>query len=888
MKQSTIFQLYIFTILLTCTYLVNAQEQLLQTEQGYSDIAIAPDGEKLIFNEDGNPGLYLAEANGGKSVKIASGIGSAYRAQWSADSRYVAFKLIENVNGVFVQSPCLYDVLKRNIRRLHEPVHQSGIPSMSATNQIAFTINNQLFLTDTLGNIQKQFRLPAYANQTPIAPDGSHIIYNDWNDRLWLLSTVDGSTRQLNTDSPGCFEPVWAPDSRHFAASTLDGNLVIVDIADGSARFIGPGRHAAWNEDGLIFSRAEVIEATAILNIDLYRADYEGRLTRLTDTEAKWEDYPVFHPLKKQLLFSDRKQGLIQKASLSTDNNNFTLEDAATLHFPDAPQESISPPQSAIPENQPQAVNATYFDIPYVHQVYDTPDWFNGYSACGGTSAVMCLAYYNLIEPWPVEVSYPYSHTSYFGNYICRKYEFNDYTFDIYAYDPSGNKGYGAFGHIVRNGSWAWYDTKGFMADYARKHGLESGVDWSPSRGKLIGEMDLEKPFVLLNSLTTSGHYISVIGYANNQATTIIVNDPYGNKNNGYTNFYGQRVKYDWPGYSNGHSNLNTVHCFIYFRGVRANRPDLIAENQLFGADTLEVNHTFQFSGQIKNIGDTLSGPSTAALILSNDDQLVPGEDIVLKTIPTDPVDAGDSLKLNLDFTLPDSLISGNFFIGLYADYNNETIEMVVDNNFDCTEIPVFGYPRIFRTTPLGTTSDAEVPVKAYFMDSFLTVDTTSVELFVDNIDATALSDKGLNNIIYEPGTPFSAGTHEVQVFVANDKGYTAEKTWQFTVEGETGLAGRQVVMPSETMLLQNYPNPFNNTTNIRYALSKPGYAKIDIYNLSGDKVRSLFNGFKTSGTYRINWDGLSDQGQTLASGVYFVRLESVAGSSVKRMILLK
>ena len=58
--------------------------------------------------------------------------------------------------------------------------------------------------------------------------------------------------------------------------------------------------------------------------------------------------------------------------------------------------------------------------------------------------------------------------------------------------------------------------------------------------------------------LTTSGHYIVTIGYFNSQYTAFF-NDPYGNKNSGYMNYNGHGVYYDWPGYNNGYSNLNTV-----------------------------------------------------------------------------------------------------------------------------------------------------------------------------------------------------------------------------------------------------------------------------------------------------------------------------------------
>jgi len=70
---------------------------------------------------------------------------------------------------------------------------------------------------------------------------------------------------------------------------------------------------------------------------------------------------------------------------------------------------------------------------------------------------------------------------------------------------------------------------------------------------------------VILTSITTSGHYKTVIGYAT-AVHTMVLNDPYGDKNRGYMNYYGKRVFYDWPGYSNGFANVKAVACFVYSR----------------------------------------------------------------------------------------------------------------------------------------------------------------------------------------------------------------------------------------------------------------------------------------------------------------------------------
>ncbi|MEM4160608.1 MAG: C39 family peptidase [Thermoplasmata archaeon] len=206
----------------------------------------------------------------------------------------------------------------------------------------------------------------------------------------------------------------------------------------------------------------------------------------------------------------------------------------------------------------------TIQNVPYIHQVYDTPDWFNGHWACGATSAMMAIAYYGILPHWDCNVSVPYPHVSHWGRYICEIYTYNGYTYNIGSADPSGNIAYGGYGYITQN---HWEDTKGHMAEYFVKHGLGSSVDWSPTWAELKAEIDAGHPVVLLTSLTNAGHYVLAVGYYSNQYS-VIVNDPYGNKNQGYMNYNGAYVTYDWPGYNYGNANLNTVHCFIYARGT--------------------------------------------------------------------------------------------------------------------------------------------------------------------------------------------------------------------------------------------------------------------------------------------------------------------------------
>ncbi len=105
-----------------------------------------------------------------------------------------------------------------------------------------------------------------------------------------------------------------------------------------------------------------------------------------------------------------------------------------------------------------------------------------------------------------------------------------------------------------------------------------------------------------------------------------------------------------------------------------------------------------------------------------------------------------------------------------------------------------------------------------------------------------------------------------------------------------TSVAGDESgdLVPGNFSLAQNYPNPFNPSTSISYALNEAGRVQVAIYNLLGEKIVNLVDGYQETGNYSINWDARNSNGVRVASGIYFYRLESNNRSAVRRMMLLK
>ncbi len=100
--------------------------------------------------------------------------------------------------------------------------------------------------------------------------------------------------------------------------------------------------------------------------------------------------------------------------------------------------------------------------------------------------------------------------------------------------------------------------------------------------------------------------------------------------------------------------------------------------------------------------------------------------------------------------------------------------------------------------------------------------------------------------------------------------------------------------LPTRLALANNFPNPFNATTNIEFSIPEKNSGddilpvRVDIYNINGQRVRTLFEGELAPGKYRLVWDGKNDQGREVSSGNYVFGLRAGGKFLVRRMTLLK
>ena len=86
----------------------------------------------------------------------------------------------------------------------------------------------------------------------------------------------------------------------------------------------------------------------------------------------------------------------------------------------------------------------------------------------------------------------------------------------------------------------------------------------------------------------------------------------------------------------------------------------------------------------------------------------------------------------------------------------------------------------------------------------------------------------------------------------------------------------------------QNFPNPFNPTTKIAYRLNKPAQVRLSVYDITGREVNRLVDRYQSTGDYNISWNSSDYNGQKMASGMYFARLNVDNESISRKMVITK
>ena len=122
------------------------------------------------------------------------------------------------------------------------------------------------------------------------------------------------------------------------------------------------------------------------------------------------------------------------------------------------------------------------------------------------------------------------------------------------------------------------------------------------------------------------------------------------------------------------------------------------------------------------------------------------------------------------------------------------------------------------------------------------------------------------------------------------DEGWIPRKRNEYIYTGERGTRSHGVfkVFSKKVDLIKTSPNPFNPVTSISYRLLETEHISINIYNMLGNKVRTLVNQTQNSGTKSYQWNATNDLGQSVSAGMYIYTIQTEEFKSTKKMLYLK
>jgi len=768
----------------------------------------------IVFTNQMGTSLYLT--NDGITKELFSSPGCGIYYMLSPDKSIIGFKEILD-NGTQVSA--LLDLSTGEITLLNSPVSQCGQVSFDSNGDIAFSVGNDIHvMTNPLGNNRKIKIIPieTYTNITAISSDGSSIAYSDSKGYIYILDIQ--SQKRIRISNPGCMVPLWSPAGVKLCYSSLNGKLFVFDSQTKETYALGNGIDPVWMQDGLsLVTVRQEIQQDNLINSDLYQISYNGKESiQLTNTKDIFETEPsigingnvIYRAYNNDKLYEAAVYQKTLKVSAAIEINSGNIIKQRNVKETSIQSEADVPPAHI---KIPSAVQT--IEMPYVNQVYDTPPGFGnlGSSACGPTSAIMVIAYYNLLPPWNLQVYYPTKHTNGYGNYVLGQYQFNGQVF------PSG--GYG----------FMWYtssDPYHSMTFYYREHRLAASELDAPSLDTVISEVSAGYPYTLCNGLTSAGHIIVIIG-AGNQVGTVVCNDPYGNKNSGsYPSYNGKDVKYDWPGYNNGHENLNNSWWGV---SVRYHAPvwsdstvdDLQFSSGSFGCDGFSLKNTPPASmslWQDKTTGD--NNHEWYTYTKQSDTCIAEWRPVLTK--------------------------AGNYEVLAYIFFNNPRNLLKIDTEAN------------YRIYYSGDSTNVKVDQSNYITGSWVSLGTYQFEK----------GDSGYVELGDGAKTPG-------QVMIVD------AITWRY--RSPLLVQNNPSSIPTHMILEQNYPNPFNPTTNINYSITNSGIVSLKVYNVLGQEVAILVSKNLSTGNYSTTFNA-----SNLPSGIYIYKLTEGSEIISKKMMVLK
>jgi hypothetical protein len=145
-----------------------------------------------------------------------------------------------------------------------------------------------------------------------------------------------------------------------------------------------------------------------------------------------------------------------------------------------------------------------------------------------------------------------------------------------------------------------------------------------------------------------------------------------------------------------------------------------------------------------------------------------------------------------------------------------------------------------------------------------------------------------IEHYMHEAGVEVISGTWTIIATDGLSDVYASNGPFTLTIDGsELIISGNDLTL--ETFALHaNYPNPFNPTTTISYDLPQRSRVTLDIYNILGERIKTLVNQSQDAGNKIAMWDGTDNLGRQVSAGVYLYQIQAGEFTQTRKMLLLK
>jgi len=277
-----------------------------------------------------------------------------------------------------------------------------------------------------------------------------------------------------------------------------------------------------------------------------------------------------------------------------------------------------------------------------------------------------------------------------------------------------------------------------------------------------------------------------------------------------------------------------------------------------------------------------------------------------------------DSVRTNrLGYYLFQYLKTGTYFVDIDHPYMNDTSVVLTTNNDPAGPIQVVDFTPVLDID-FGVTFSGQAPSNRAQVDSF------NFQSHSDGIWINWSTNAGTENLgfdilrsmaetgeylpINENVIPVSNCPGDIHNYSFLDQNVEPGVTYYYKVS-DVSLSGQTTVygpvsttagitavndcmlsrkIPGDYQLGDAFPNPFNGNTSIQFRINKPGMVKVEVYNLMGQKIRTLLSERKEAGNYTAHWDGKNNLGNTVGSGIYLYKMSIDNFQASKRVIYLK